>query len=225
MMMVLTIIRVTALLLLLGPVAVHAAWPNIGFPQGAQVEAIGDQVRLNGIPMRMYRVVSKLSHHDLVNFYRGELGDRRAESRVSDSVILAQERGDYFITVKIRALSAKVTEVLVSASDMVEAKRSAHRSLGFGLPADSVVLSDMESVDAGKRSRQLVINNGHTLDTNVVALTQELAAHGLQPDGDPERHTDSEHVQMFKGAQQEGRLTVVRRAGKSHIVLTTIVNP
>ena len=118
MMMVLTIIRVTALLLLLGPVAVHAAWPNIGFPQGAQVEAIGDQVRLNGIPMRMYRVVSKLSHHDLVNFYRGELGDRRAESRVSDSVILAQERGDYFITVKIRALSAKVTEVLVSASDM-----------------------------------------------------------------------------------------------------------
>lgn len=218
-------IRVTALLLLLlGPVVAHAAWPQIGFPQGAQVEAIGDQVRLNGIPMRMYRVVSKQSPLDLVDFYRSEMGVRRAERRLSDSVILSQERGDYFITVKVRALSAKVTEVLVSASDMVEAKRAAHRSLGFGLPADSVVLSDMESVDAGKRSRQLVINNSHALDTNVVALTQELASRGLQPDGAPERHTDSEHVQMFKGAQQEARLTVVRRAGKAHIVLTTIFN-
>ncbi|MES2950577.1 MAG: hypothetical protein V4858_18750 [Pseudomonadota bacterium] len=218
-------IRVLALLLLLGPVAAHAAWPEIGFPQGAQVEAIGDQVRLNGIPMRMHRVVSKQNSHDVIDFYRSVLGDRRAERRISDSLILSQERGDYFITVKVRALSATVTEVLVSASDMVEAKRAANRPLGFGLPADSAVLSDMESVDAGKRSRQLVINNSHTVDSNVAALTQELAARGLQPDGAPGRHTNSEHVQMFKGAQQEARLTVVRRADTSHIVLTTILNP
>ena len=204
---------------------VYAAWPSLPTPAGAQLESIGNEVRLNGVPMRMQRILTQQSALELVSFYRDALGPRRAERSVAGSTILSQERGDYFITVKVRPMSGKLTEVLVSASDMVEAKRAAGRPLGFGLPAHSVVMSDMESVDAGKRSRQLVATNQQSLGANVQALTQELAGRGFGPDGAPIRTTDAEFVQQFKGARREAQLTVVRQAGISNIVLTTIFNP
>lgn len=214
-----------AVLLALGSAVAQAAWPEIAFPRGARVEAIGDQVRLNGVPMQMHRVLSNQSSKELINFYREALGTRHAEQGLPGSHILSQERGDFFITINIRALSAKVTEVLVSVSDRIEAKRAANRPLGFSLPANSTVMSDMESVDAGKRSRQLVVGNRHGIDTNVQALTQELASRGFKPDGAPLRHGQTEHVQLFKGEQRDAQLTLVRKAGKTHIVLTTIQNP
>ncbi len=175
--------------------------------------------------MRMHRILSHQSVKDILGFYRDALGPRLAERNVAGSTILSQERGDYFITVKVRPLSAKLNEVLVSASDMVEAKRAANRPLGFSLPANSMVMSDMESLDAGKRSRQLVVSNRQALGTNIQVLTQELAVRGFGPDGAPVRDTDAQYVQQFKGDGREAQLTVVRQAGISHIVLTTIFNP
>ena len=212
-------------LLLLCASPLYAAWPDIPFPDGAQAEAIGNEVRLNGIPMRMHRVLAEQSSGDLVDFYRNALGPRHAVRLVAGSTILSQERGDYFITVRVRAISAKGTEVLVSASDMVEAKRVAGQPLGFGLPANSAVLSDMESVDAGRRSRQLVVANQQGVGTNVQAFTRELAGRGFGPDGAPTKNTSSEYVQHFKGQRREAQLTVVQKAGVSSIVLTTIFNP
>ena len=212
-------------LMLLGASSAHAAWPEIPIPANARAESIGDEVRLNGIPMRMHRILSQQSFKDILDFYRDALGSRLAERNLAGSTILSQERGDYFITVKVRPLSATLNEVLVSASDMVEAKRAANRPLGFGLPANSMVMSDMESVDAGKRSRQLVVTNRQALDTNVQALTQELAGRGFGPDGAPVRDTDAQYVQQFKGDRREAQLTVVRQAGISHVVLTTVFNP
>jgi hypothetical protein len=215
----------TLLALLLGPAMASAAWPDIPFPRGTRVESVGDQVRLNGIPMRMHRALANKSAKELIEFYRNALGQRRAEQRVGDRHIIAQEQSNYFTTIQIRPLSANVTEVLVSTSDMVEAKQAANRPLGFVLPAESGVLSDMESTDAGNRSRQLVISNRHDLETNLQSLTRELAARGFYPDGAPLRASKTEHVQLFKGTKREAQLTLARKDGHTSIVLTTITNP
>lgn len=217
--------RILFVACLLGPSVVAAAWPEIPFPTGARIEAIGEQVRLNGIPMRMYRVLSGQRPKELIGFYRNVLGERHAESRAPGSHILSQARGNYFITVKVAPLSANLTEVLVSTSDTLEAKRAANRPLGFGLPADSVVLSDMESIDGGKRSRQLVVNNNHAVETNLQAFTRELGARGLRPDSQPLLKSESEYVQLFKGDKREAQLALIRKGGQTHIVLTTIYTP
>ena len=220
-----TLGRQFLVLLLLGPSLALAAWPDIPFPRGAQIESIGDRVRLNGIPMRMHRALSSLSPKELLDFYRDALGKRHAEQHLSDRHILSQEQSNYFTTVQIRPLAANVAEILVSTSDMVEAKQAANRPLGFVLPLDSMVLSDMESTDAGKRSRQLVVSNQHDLETNLQALTRELAARGYRPDEAPLRKSKSEHVQLFKGDKREAQLTLVRRDNQTDIVLTTILAP
>jgi hypothetical protein len=212
-------------LLSLGSAMAHATWPTIASPQGARIEAIGDQIRLNGVPMRMQRVLSSQDRKEVISFYRETLGPRHAEQGLPGSFILSQEQGDFFVTVNIRPLSAKVTEVLVSVSDRRQAKLAVGRPLGFLLPANSKVMSDMESVDAGKRSRQLVVSNTLSIETNVQSLTRELSARGFQPEGGPSKDTQTEHVQLFTGSQREAQLTVVRKANQTHIVLTTIQNP
>lgn len=202
-----------------------AAWPQLPVPSNARVESVGEQLRLNGIPMRTQRVLTARQPEEVARHYRNALGPRHALEHLPDRLILSQGRDEYFITISIRPLGAGVTEALVSVADAREARQAAGRPLNIHLPSDSAVLSDMESVDGGKRSRQLVLSNAHAIPANLGALSRELAARGMRPDGPPLRQSEAEHVQLYKGDRREAQLTLVRRAGATSIVLTTIEMP
>jgi hypothetical protein len=210
-------------LLLVAPCAV--AWPQLPAPSNSRVESVGEQLRLNGIPMRTQRVLTARQPEEVARHYRDALGPRHASERLPDRLILSQGRDEYFISVSIRRIEEGVTEALISVADSREARQAAGRPLGFRLPADSAVLSDMESVDAGKRSRQLVLSNAHAISANLGALSRELATRGMRPDGPPLRQSAAEHVQIFKGDRREAKLTLVRRAGETSIVVTMIEMP
>lgn len=211
---------------LLGPaLALAAGWPDIPFPGGARAESIGEQVRLNGVPVRMHRVLSRKSPNELIRFYQEVLGEQRTEQSVHDSHILSQQRNNFFITVKVRPLSTKLAEVLVLTSDLQAARNPANRPLGFGLPAESVLLFDMESTDAGKRSRQMVFHNRHNLDVNRSSLARELQARGYRLDAIPSRKSPDSEVLYFQGDKREAQLTLVRKDGFTQAVLTTIQTP
>ena len=204
---------------------VFAAWPEIASPPGARVESIGEQVRLNGIPMRMYSVVVEREANDVLAFYRAGLGPRLAEKNLGHDRILSQARGDHFITVRIRPLSPKRSLALVAISDAKAARQAAHRDPGFRLPANSALLSDMESVDAGKRSRQLVLQNRLGLKANQAALTQQLAERGYRPSPQSYRSSNNSVVQLFDGDRREAQLVLVHQQGLTQIVLTTLQTP
>ena len=211
--------------LLAAPLCAGAAWPQLPVPPHARIEPIGTEVRLNGMPMRMQRVLTAQAAAEVARHYRDAFGPRHAFERLPDRLVLSQGRGDYFITVSIRPLTPGVTEALVSVADAREARQAVGRPLGFRLPADSAVLSDMESVDDGKRSRQLVLSNTHAIPANLRAISRELALRGMRPDGPPLRTTGSVQAQLFKGDGREAQLTVFRRDGGTRIVLTTIGMP
>lgn len=210
---------------LAAPLCAGAAWPQLPAPPNARLEPVGTEVRLNGIPMHMQRVLTAQAAAEVARHYRDALGSRHASERLPDRLVLSQGRGDYFISVSIRPLAPGLTEALVSVADAREARRAAGRPLGFRLPADTTVLSDMESVDDGKRSRQLVLSNAHTIPANLRAISRELALRGMRPDGPPLRTTGSEHAQLFKGDGREAQLTVLRRDDGARIVLTMIEKP
>lgn len=199
-----------------------AAWPQLPIPSNARIEPIGTQVRLNGIPMRMQRVLTAQTPEDVARHYRAALGPQHAAERLPDRLVLSQGRDAYFITISIRPLAPGMTEALVSVADARAARQAGGRTLGFRLPADSVVLSDIESTDAGQRSRQLVLSNPHPIPTNLDALSRELAARGMRPDGPPLRKSESGYAQRFKGDQREAQLVLVRRQGETRVVLTTL---
>lgn len=199
-----------------------AAWPVLPFPPNASVEAIGKDVRLNGIPMRMHRILSSQDTASMLEFYRQSLGDKHAEARFSGGVLLSQGKGDYFITVRIRALSPKLTETLLSVSDARADKKRVSMPLGFNLPAGSVLTSDMESKDVGKISRQLVFNNKHAVNTNADYLTKALQAKGYHLQPQFVNDTAYSKTLMFDGDQREAQIAIVRQQGGSNVVLTML---
>lgn len=203
-----------------------ADWPDIPYPWGTKTESIGEKVRLNGVPMRMHQVTFNQSAKETVRFYRERLGPKLAEEKLPGGErILAQGKGDYFITLRIRPASGNTSMALVSVSDMRAAKEAAGRPLGFILPVDSRVLSDMESTDAGKQSRHLVFQNRLGIDTNRASLARELQVRGYRPDATPSRRTPDAEVLYFQGDKREAQLTLVHRDGLTQAVLTTIRTP
>jgi hypothetical protein len=209
----------------MAPLYAAAAWPQLPIPADARIEPIGSEVRLNGIPMRMQRVLAPRPLEELARHYRDALGPRHASERLPDRLILSQARDAYFITVSIRPLTAALTEALVSVADARAARQASGRPLGISLPAESAVLSDMESVDGNKHSRQLVLSNPHAIPANLDAFSRALDARGMRPDGPLLRKSQSEHVQFYKGGAREAQLTLIRRAGETRIVLTLIEMP
>lgn len=173
----------------------------------------------------MLRVLSDDKPKAVIQFYREALGARRAEEKLPDGLLFAQGRGDYFLTVRVKALGPSFTETLVSVSDARGAKNAANRPLGFPLPADTQVLSDMESTDAGKVSRQLVFMNPHSIDANIVSITKVLQERGYKPQSGDTQNLKSGRVLMFGGANREARLVVTRTDGISNVVLTTVRMP
>lgn len=208
------------------PFVAVAAWPKIPFPENSRVESIGEQVRLNGVPMRMFQAHLQGDLDQVIRFYRAQLGPKLAEEHLPGGErILAQGSGDYFITLRIRPLADKTSLALISISDARAAKAAANRPLGFGLPADSSVLSDLESTDAGKRSRQLVFYNHYDLETNRQSIARELLARGYRPDRIPDQRKQDSAVMYFQGDKREARLSLVRKDGQTQAVLITIWTP
>lgn len=202
-----------------------ANWPEVPAPGNSKIERIGDEVRLNGVPMRMQRVLSKGRLREVIDFYRGALGPKHAEERIPGGLLLAQGQGDYFVTIRVRALTPQITETLVSVSDARRAREATNRPLGFPIPVDTQVLSDMESIDAGKSSRHLLMTNSLSVESNVNFITGTLQARGYALQPGQTQQLAAGRVLMFGGANREARLVVVRKDGMSNVELTTVQTP
>lgn len=175
--------------------------------------------------MRMQRVLSADQPKNIIRFYRKALGPKHVEQNLPDGRLFAQGQGDYFVTVRVKALGPALTETLVSVSDARAARDAAGRPLGFNLPSSTQLLSDMESTDAGKISRQLVFLNNHSIDANVDFITRTLQARGYKPQPGDVRNAENGRIRMFEGSNREARLVVVRKEGVSNVVLTTLQAP
>lgn len=202
--------------------ALAGAWPLLAHPHDAQVESIGERVRLNGVPMHLTRVITTLPTEAATAHYRGALGTPVAHAQTGDTQVLTQARGDFFITVSIAPLPDGRSEVLSSVADSGAAREAVGRPAGLTLPAGSELLSDMESIDGGLASRQLVLINLHSLRTNLDRLSASLAARGLRPDGPPLADRDDALAQAFSGAAGEAQLVLLRRDGTTSAVLTLL---
>ena len=202
-----------------------ADWPSVPSPRHSKVQQIGEQGRLNGVPMRMQRVLSTRKPTDIIEFYRDVLGPKHVEEKLPGGLLLAQGQGDYFVTIRIKVLGPSFTETLISVSDARGAQTAASRPLGFPLPMETQVLSDMESTDAGKMSRQLVLTNSHSIDYNVDFAIKTLLARGFKAQPSETRELKAGRVLMFGGENREARLVVVRKDGTSNVVLTTVQMP
>lgn len=202
-----------------------ADWPSLPIPENARAESIGESVTLNGVPMRMHRIVSKDRPLKLEQFYQRYFGVNHTKTEMPNTVVLAQGNDAYFTTVRITPLGNGLTEVLTSISEGQAAKNNRNRPLGLVLPAESQLVMDMESVDAGKNSRQLIFNNGHSMQANADFMTKVMQGKGYILEPKLSVSNASSRSLMFGGKNREARLVVSQDGDGSSVVLTSILGP
>lgn len=213
-------------------------WPIIPLPKDVQAFDIGQQVTVNGLPMRAQGFVSPAKPAQLAEWFRQSLGKPLVENTMGNKLILGRAQGEHYLTVQIEPAGmgsrgvVAVTHLKAAYDAQADTKASTDRWLSR-LPAGSRLLSQMASQDGGKLSRHLIIINSHSEALNRDRLKSLMAEDGFvfEREGTadnqaaaklPEGLANSKTL-FFKAAGKEAMATIHRDSeGRTAIVVNTI---
>lgn len=169
---------VIALLLMLSPAAALAGpWPAAPVPTDARTSVIGEDMRLNRKPTRLYRAEIPLPVTAARDYYRAALGNQRVEPELPGFIVVSgPQANDVFTTVRLRPIDARRTEAFVMQSRPPQGEDGQPL-----MPSGSSLLSLTEARDGGRDSRLAMLTNGLGLQANVEFYVDRLRDLGLRP--------------------------------------------
>lgn len=222
-------------LLALGTNAIaQDVWPTIALPREIRTFDIGEQVAVDGLPMRMQGFVSALKPAQLAAWFRLHMGNPLVENTLGNKLILGRVQGDYYLTVQLEPAGTGTRGVAAvahqkAAYDNRDENRANTEHWLSRLPAGSKILSKMTSEDAGKVSTYLLATNTQSESLNRDRLKNLMRDDGfeLEREATPDDKSLAGHANgrtlFFKGAGKEAMATLYRDSnGNTAIVLNTI---
>jgi hypothetical protein len=206
--------------------ATAVPWPPLEMPAGARAESVAGDLVLNGKPCRIARFQVQGGLDEVLQFYRDRFRATRAvETRVKNQPVIATRRGDHFITVQLEPLAGTVRGTIITTALRRDAGAvSASRDTEAWMPADTIVVSALQSSDAGRRSVTVVGINGNSIAANrshVVGAVQQRGFRLVREDGAGEggsawlafRSPDEDAVLAFADAGAYRTVVVQRTLG------------
>lgn len=222
------------------PPARAEEWPTVALPKGLSTFDIGQQVSVNGMPMQLRGFVSAMSPRDAAEAFRQSMGKPLVENTVGNKLVLGRRQGEHFVTVQVEATGSgsrgvvAVTHLKAAYDNQAATQASTERWLAR-LPVGSRLMSQMDSEDAGKRSKHLVIVNSQDEALNRDRLVSALGDEGLSLEREgvpdaldarrlPEKLANSRTL-FFKGANKDAIATVQRESnGQTTVVLNIVTS-
>jgi hypothetical protein len=215
-----------------------SAWPKIALPESAEAYAVGNEMNVNGMPMRVQGFESKLKTEQLAKWFRKSLGEPLVESPKGSKLVLGRAEKDYYLTIQLEPSSTgtrglvAVTNLKVAADNATQNKQNMAR-WADRMPSGSKVASQMSSEDNGKLSNHIVISNLQTESLNAERLKSvmrddgyEFEREGVADEAAAARmpvHASNGKILFFKGPNKEAVATINRDAtGRTAIMLNTI---
>jgi hypothetical protein len=212
-------------------------WPDLKLPQSLQLFSAGQNVVMNGLPMRMHGFVSTQSPAALSRSVEESLGKPLVVNKLGQQIILGRAQGSHYISIQIEPASGGSRGV-VAVSDLQTAlsnKDVTAQEKSYWvqqLPAGTTLSSHIKSLDGVKQSQQLIYSNSLDESFNRDRLKAILKADGLAferetlVDEQAYKKTATAiqgRVLFFKGTNKEAMATLHRQAdGLSTIVLNIV---
>lgn len=151
--------------------------PKLSAPDGSSVERIGDAMVINGRPVTIDRVIVSQPPADVARHYRKALDEKSTgkvvEYKLKGDQVVARKIGEHFITVRVQKAPNGTSEVWIVTTPMEPPAASVLPS-HLALPAGSRLLSNVESIDGGRRAYTVIA----TADA-AVAATQDFVKRSL----------------------------------------------
>lgn len=172
-----------------GTARASAAWPQLPVPMDVDTFDMGEQVTVNGVPMRMLGFTSPHAPGQVAGQFRESLGKPLVENTLGSALVLGGARGEHYLTVQLQS-SGKGTRGVIGMSSLTGAmaKRETtrvldHHFLSRMAPA-SILVSRTGSIDGKSRSQHLVFTNAHSVELNIRYVKNMLESSGFAFEGD-----------------------------------------
>lgn len=158
----------------------YAEWHDL--PHSINLQSVGDDMRLNGVPMKIIAVSANLplekAMDEVKRAWSLKPGSAPVErGKTSDWQVLNQSIGTQHRSLQLRAHTTESVEGYVALSSPAERRepKSAVR-----LPSDMQTVSIIDSQDGTKQAQQIVAVSPRSSDATVAALETALKAEGWQ---------------------------------------------
>lgn len=217
-----------------------AGWPAVALPPDASPFAVGEQIAVNGMPVRIQGFVSRTDMARLAGWFRRSLGPPLVEDLIGRKRILGRAQGEYYLSVQLEPLGLEQgTRGTVALSQLKtgyqrrDRTRAQTERLLARLPAGTRLSSQMTSIDGNKLASYVVLSNGHDEQLNRARVIELLREDGLVLEREGEAGVQARRMLpaaqansrtlFFKGQGKEAMVVICRdEEGRSTIVLNTI---
>ena len=212
-------------------------WPTIKMPNNLAVFAMGDQMNVNGLWVRLQGFVSSQSPEKIVDAFRESLGQPLVENTDSHKQILGRAVDHFYVTIVVESAQAG-SKGTIAISDLGtfsknrDLEKQSNAKWTDRLPAGSAIVSRLRSTDGGKNAEHLVIINRHAETLNRDALltlmredgyvleremTADVRIKSTLPDG-----VANGCVLYFTAPRKEAMAVVARNGDHTAIVLNMV---
>lgn len=175
---------VLAALLLHGAAAsAEMTWPTVAMPQGIASFAMGGELSVNGLPLRMRGVLSDRPPAQVAALFRASLGQPLVETAQGAKLVMGRALGEFYATVQLEPAGTgtrgvvAVTRLSAALGARAAIKESGQRVLSH-FPAGSRLVTQMSSVDGTRRADFLTLSNNLDVEFNVGYIKHTLDADG-----------------------------------------------
>lgn len=161
------------------------AWPEVVLPPGAASYSMGEQMSVDGMPMRAQGFELDMSPERTAAWFRQHMPRPLMENRFGDKLVLGRASGAYYITVQLSGSGGR-TQGLVAVSDVAAglvqrtASRAANARVAARLPSGTQVLTALNSTDAQRTASFLTLVNSYSEEVNRERLKQMLREDGME---------------------------------------------
>lgn len=229
----------TLALLLAASRAAASAWPSIPIPKDAVAYSVGDQMTVNGIPLRVQGFFAKTTQGDTANWFRQRLGKPVVENKLGSAIVLGRAEGQHYITVRLspepHGTSGVVTIAhLHAAYYSRDTKKAVTERLLSRLPPGSELVTELQSTDGGKQSQYYVLSNTYHEDVNRDRILELMREDGLAlrfqakaPDATLQQRStqlSSGTVFIFNGGSKEAIAVIARDTTGRTVVQVNVIN-
>ncbi|HKO68777.1 MAG TPA: hypothetical protein VJU53_13325 [Burkholderiaceae bacterium] len=197
---------------------------GIAPPEGSSVERLGDSMVVNGRPMTIDHVTVQRSPADVLRHYRRALTENASgkvvESKVAGDQILARKIGENFVTIRVRSAPSGGSDVWVMTTAMQPPPANNALPAHLALPAGAQLLSNVETVDGGRRAYTVIATAEAAVPATQDFLKRSLGERGFTlVASDASRNDPSRRVLLFQRGAEDVMITIADGPAGRTIVL------
>lgn len=150
-------------------------WPDIPMPPKAKVQWVSDDMRMNGVPMKIQTFESEASKEEVVAYYIAYWKVTTPPTTKPNEPVAAltnkgvdtmvtRLHGPFYSMVKVKDAGSGRSEGTISTSQMLGVEPKLDVS-GVPAPQSAKPASVVEAIDNGKRNKQILFFSKDSLDS------------------------------------------------------------